>query len=598
MMAVEQRTASAAGAVHDALRLAKVAADQHSRSISRARHLLTLAAELPELHADPATCSERLATLLSEGSDYANYALVDLRGEIRCSAVPPPRPINVAGQRWFQEALRTGDFAVGEYTIGPVTGHPIIAVGTPVRDDGGRIVGVLSASIDLTWFNTIPDTTELPAGATVTVLDSTGAVLMRTPPVAVPQTDAVQPLIDTVLARRSGTAELPGLDGVVRLYGFTDLAPNGEGALLIIGLPADVAYAAANRTLVRMLSLFALVVLLVVIGSHLAGERLILNHVRPVVAAARRLGAGDLTARTAVRYGRSELSELAAAFDHMAATLQEREAELRRSAEERLAFERRLQHTQRLESLGVLAGGVAHDFNNLLAIIRGNVGLALMDVAPGDPQREVLEPIDHAVRRAADLTRQMLAYAGQGRYAVEPVSIGELICDAKELLRSSVPDHVALDYHFDPELPPVIADAGQIRQLVVNLVLNAGEAMEERPGRITITAVAEGERPALHGECVLAPEEPHTRYVALTVADEGSGIEPELVGRIFEPFYTTRFIGRGLGLSAAMGIVRGHGGSLCIDTAPSVGTTVQVLLPALVPTASDAPTEREVLEVS
>ena len=574
--AAEQRSMSAAGAERDALWLAQMAGAEHERSIFSARRLLTAAAELPELHAAPDVCSRRLAGLL-DGGGFTNFAVVDLSGALRCSALPVSRPMNFSDQAWFQRVVHGSSFAVGAYTTGAVTGLPILAIGAPLRDARGRLDGVLSAGLDLTWFGSVSHTNRLPEHTSVTVLDERGEVLLSTPPAP-----AGQELIRTVLLQRSGTAALPGVDGVRRLYGFTELASNGDGAFLVIGIPADIAYADANRRAARNLMAFVLVIALALVCALLLAEQLLLRYLRPLARTARRLAGGDLAARTGLAHrGEGELSELALAFDRMAATLQEREAEVHRSAEERVLLERRLLHTQHIESLGVIAGGVAHDFNNLLAIIRGNVGLALLDLPRDSPLHDMLGAIDAAARRAAELTGQMLTYAGRSRFTVEPLNLNELIGEVGELLRTAVPPHVELRYELAGALPPVIADAAQIRQVVINLVSNAGEAMEERPGRLTIgTGECAADSELLAG-CVVVPEQPAGRFVCLTVADQGHGMDRETLARSFEPFFTTRFIGRGLGLAAVLGIVRGHQGALCVESEPECGTTVRVLLPAL-----------------
>ena len=239
------------------------------------------------------------------------------------------------------------------------------------------------------------------------------------------------------------------------------------------------------------------------------------------------------------------------------------------------------------ESLSVLAGGIAHDFNNLLAAILGHASLALKQLPDGSPARHHVEKAAAAVERAADLTRQMLAYSGRGHFVVLPTDLNALVRENLPLLQVAVPKNVRLESHLDGRLPPVDADVGQIQQVLMNLVINAAEAIGERGGTVT---VATGTRQVGPQDAALwrASGQPLApgRYVALEVHDDGPGMEPETVDRIFEPFFTTKFTGRGLGLAAVLGVVRGHRGALSVETAPGQGTVFRLLFaPGSAPSA-------------
>jgi PAS domain S-box-containing protein len=252
----------------------------------------------------------------------------------------------------------------------------------------------------------------------------------------------------------------------------------------------------------------------------------------------------------------------------------------RKQAEEaHIALERKLLETQKLESLGVLAGGIAHDFNNLLVAILGNAELALLDLPAGSPAADSIKNVQVASRRAAELTGQMLAYSGRGRFKVEPVQLSALVDELAALLHASIPKRVLLQTDLAPNLPLVDADATQLRQVVMNLVINAAEAIGESGGVVMIATSARHADTAYLATTYLAPNLPPGQYVALEIADTGAGMDQATLDRIFEPFFTTKFTGRGLGMAAVLGIVRGHHGALKIDSAPGRGTTVTVLLP-------------------
>ena len=245
----------------------------------------------------------------------------------------------------------------------------------------------------------------------------------------------------------------------------------------------------------------------------------------------------------------------------------------------RRQWEARLQHTQRLESLGVLAGGIAHDFNNLLTGVLGSAELALLRLPPDAPARPDVEQIVTTAHRAADLTGQMLAYSGRGTFRIQPILLSALIREMGPLLRASVPKTCALDFHLGGSLPAIEADATQLRQVVMNLIINAGEAIGDAAGIITVRVVVrECDRAYLAGG-VLDQELLEGPYVASEVTDTGCGMSAETQDRMFEPFFTTKFTGRGLGLAAVLGIMRGHHGTILVTSEPGRGTRIEALFP-------------------
>lgn len=255
--------------------------------------------------------------------------------------------------------------------------------------------------------------------------------------------------------------------------------------------------------------------------------------------------------------------------------------ERRKAEDERLEMERRLQSAQRMESIGVLAGGIAHNFNNMLSVILGNLDLALMGLPPQSPVRDRIVQAGEMGERAAHLIRQMLAFAGKGMMMMEATDLNRILSDHEERLRSSVAENAVLAFRPAESLPVIQVDREQILQVVVDLMSNAAEAMDGSPGIITLST---GEV-ACDGEMLersLIDEKPEPgRFVYLEVADNGCGMDEETQRRLFEPFFTTKFLGRGLGMPAVMGIVRAHHGAVLLKSAPGKGTTVRVLLPVL-----------------
>jgi two-component system, cell cycle sensor histidine kinase and response regulator CckA len=246
---------------------------------------------------------------------------------------------------------------------------------------------------------------------------------------------------------------------------------------------------------------------------------------------------------------------------------------------ERKQLEQQMQHAQKLESLGVLAGGIAHDFNNLLVGILGNASLALMDLEETSPLFELVKDIETTALRAADLTKQMLAYSGRGRFVVRPVDLSSLVEEMAHLLQTVISKRAQLQFAFTRPMPEVEADATQLRQIVMNLITNASDALNGENGTITLrTGLMRASGEYLRSPFLDYQLEEGT-YAYVEVQDSGIGMSAETMQRIFDPFFSTKFTGRGLGLAATLGIVRGHRGTIRVTSIPGEGTTFRVLLP-------------------
>ncbi len=267
------------------------------------------------------------------------------------------------------------------------------------------------------------------------------------------------------------------------------------------------------------------------------------------------------------------------------------EMERKLAEAERRALDRRMQESQKLESMGVLAGGIAHDFNNLLTSILGYAGLAQSLLPSSAPGAQYLTDIEKASRRAADLAMQMLAYSGKGQFVIQPLDLGDVVDETTRLLRTDITTRgVSLECRLGEGTRTVEGDITQIRQVLMNLILNAAQAMEPAGG---VVEVSVGEELVARDElrhCYVGRELQPGRYVVLRVRDSGCGMNPDVAARIFDPFFTTKTGGRGLGLAAVVGIVRGHRGALSVESRPGEGTRMSVILP---PSKRAAVTEAE-----
>ncbi len=261
--------------------------------------------------------------------------------------------------------------------------------------------------------------------------------------------------------------------------------------------------------------------------------------------------------------------------------------ERKQAEEDRMNLEKQVQQAQKLESLGVLAGGIAHDFNNILTGILGNAELALDEVGDGSVAMEHIRDIETAGKRAADLVRQILAYSGKGKFINKSIDVNKVIMEMDHLLGVSISKNATLKYNCQENIPFIKGDVTQIRQIVMNLIINASEAIGDNRGVITVdTGVMWCESNYLI-ESYLREPLPAGLYTYFDVTDTGSGMDSDTLGKLFDPFFTTKFTGRGLGMAAVLGILRSHHGAIKIYSESGKGTTFKVLFPA-VDTAKEA----------
>lgn len=358
----EQRQMATETVQQDALRLARIIAAGQDGFIEGARQILTTFAQLPEIrNGDMPACNRLFTELLAKFPNYANFGVIAPDGRVTCSALPLSAQLNLADRGYFHRAMEGREFAIGEYQIGRITGKASVNFGYPVIDQGGAVRTVVFAALDLAWLNELAAATKLPEGAALNLIDRNGAILVRYPdPEAwVGKSLPEAPLIEAMVRAPSGegVTEAIGEDGVLRLYGFTPL-PSGPSlsVFLSIGVPKASVFAQIERLFQNSLIGLAVVALLAFVAAWVGGNAFILRQLNALIDATGRVAAGDLGTRTGMR-GHGELNHLAAAFDDMAAALQQREIEAKRSAEE-IAL---------LQSM-TLAIGAAEDLHAALAI--------------------------------------------------------------------------------------------------------------------------------------------------------------------------------------------------------------------------------------
>ncbi len=249
---------------------------------------------------------------------------------------------------------------------------------------------------------------------------------------------------------------------------------------------------------------------------------------------------------------------------------------------EKERLESQLQHVQRLESLGLMAGGVAHDFNNMLATIMGNAELAVLELSNDSPAHSCLQEIQKAAMRSSDLNKQLLNYSGKGQFVIEPCNLNDLIKEISALVKASLSKKSEIKFNLDENLLLIECDLSQVRQIVMNLIINASDSLEDEAGQITIsTGIKDYD---FQFFSMLATDQEKLigkKYAFLKVEDTGKGMDEDTIERIFDPFFSTKGAGRGLGLASVLGIVRGHGGGIRVESRLGVGTAFYVLFPCL-----------------
>ena len=325
---ISQRQQAAVDAERDAVKLARLAAQEQSQLIAATHQLLLILSQLPAVK-QPTTataCSRILDELRNPYPYYTNFGVATPDGRIFCSALPMARPVNINDRSYFHRAIQSRDFSIGDYQTGRITGISAINFGYPVFDVGGNIKAVVFAALNLSWLNKLITNIELPADSTLTVVDSRGTILARLPEPDkwVGKSMRASALVSAILAnQREGTAEEPGLDGIIRLYAFAPLHNSPAGNVYVsVGIPKAVAFADANRDFARNLSLLLLVAVLALIAAWVGSDVFVLRRIHALTDAARRLGRGDLSARTGLSHDTEELGQLARTFDDMAAAMQ------------------------------------------------------------------------------------------------------------------------------------------------------------------------------------------------------------------------------------------------------------------------------------
>ena len=528
-------------------RLTGLAAANEAQSIDGARQILVDLASVPDLLSTPEKCSQLLADVMDRNEGYVNFGLIQLNGDVTCSAVPMLHPVNLGDRSHFKRAVLERRFIAGDYIFGRVIKKHTINLTYPVIDRAGQVTAVVFAAMDLAGLDTFINDITLPAGSVLATADARGNIIARRPDPERWFGTRLTGALAQAMKRLDGSAQrITGDDGIERLHAFARVGPASLSDYTItIGIPlADILAAAHHDQMTSLLGLVA-TTLLALLAAWLMGDILIVQRVRKLTGTAENIAAGKLEARSGIRYGTEEIGSLARALDEMAATLQKKES-ARGLAEREL----RAADQRKDEFLAMLA----HELRNPLAPI--STGAHLLKLLHSDNAQIsqtcaiITRQVDHMTSLVDDLLDVSRVTRGLVSLSSQLLDLRAVVDDAAEQIRPLIATRrhrVVID--LPSEQAPVSGDHKRLVQVVANLLGNATKYTPEG-GRINLRLVADG-----------------ASYL-LTVSDDGIGMDAQLVKRVFDLFTQAERTpdrsqgGLGLGLALAKSLVELHGGSV------------------------------------
>ena len=532
------------------------------------RQLLMTLAQLPQVQrGDRDGCSALFNELLKQNPQYAVIGGVDSEGWTFATAPPVPKPVNIADRLWFQKAVQTRDFFAGEPLEGRISGKYSFNMSYPILDDRGRLQGVVTASIDLPWLGSQLARSDFPPTTALALIDASGKTLFRYPePLKYIGKIMPDPLVKAINSHDEGVVEVVGLPGDVRLVGFTRLSPPWQDLRLAVALPKEWAVGPVNRDLRRNLVWLGLVAILALAAAWFGSGLVVVRPVRNLRRLTGRLAAGDLSKRVGPAYPVGELGLLAQDFDRLAATLEERDADLLKTAAE--LRQRAQELTAANRELENFTYSVAHDLRAPLRAMGGFARVLLEDYPDqldADGQR-YLNIIQREARKMGQLIDDLLALARLGRkeLSLARIDLAELAQAVFDELKAAYPAR-NLQLEVQP-LPAVLGDRVMFRQLLVNLLENAVKFTQGRdPALIQVSGWTAGNEDIY------------------CVKDNGVGFDMRFVNKLFEVFQRLHpeeeFGGTGVGLAIVKRVIDRHGGRVWAESTLGEGATIYFALP-------------------
>jgi signal transduction histidine kinase len=546
-------------------RLTNLAAANEAQSIAGARQILRDLASIPDLMGDQAHCSRLLGNIQRQNADYVNFGLIQLNGDVTCSAVQSKTLVNLGDRSHFRRAVHLKRFVAGGYVFGRVIQKHTVNLTYPVLDDDDQVKAVVFAALDLTNLDRFVADIQLPPGSLLLTADSEGKIISRKPDPEAWFGKQVSPEMRIAMAAEPGKPVLlTGPDGVERLHRFARVGSNGLSDYTVtIGIPADAITANARHD--QMLDFLALTatIALALLAAWFVGDVLVLRRVKRLATTANSIASGTLEARSGIRYGKEEISELARALDAMAESLQEKELQHLKAESQLREADRRKD-----EFLAMLA----HELRNPLAPISAGAQLLqsghATDAAVQRTAGIIVRQVHHMTRLVDDLLDVSRVTRGLVTLMRVPLDVSKIVADAVE---QAEPLLKSRQHRFDVELPPtplvVMGDQKRLVQVLVNVLNNAAKYTPPG-GAVKLAVRADGSN------------------VKLIISDNGIGMSPELRSRVFELFAQADRNsdrsqgGLGLGLALVKSLVELHGGAVTVASeGEQKGSTFTITLP-------------------
>jgi signal transduction histidine kinase len=576
-----ERQQAIATAEENMQRLTRLAAANEAQSLKSARQILSDLSGVSDLLAHTDKCNALLQTVLAKNPDYANFGLIQLNGDVTCSAVPSPTPVNLGDRDHFKKAIAERRFIAGDYVFGRVIQKHTINLTYPVTDANNDVVAVVFAALDLSALDKFVDDVDLPPGSILVTTDSDGTIISRRPDPEKWFGVKVSPQMREAMSKlQRRPLVLTGLDGVERLHTFARIGtPDVSDFVVTIGIPSKAIVAPIRHDQIMAMMALATIMLLALLATWFVGDYMIVRRVQALVNTAEKIASGDLGARTGIAYGREEIGYLARALDDMAKSLQHQGAQ-RDQAEREL----RTADQRKDEFLAMLA----HELRNPLAPISAAAQLLKMvhldEARAKETSNIIARQVDHMTGLVDDLLDVSRVTRGLVTLDVEPLDIRGIVADAVEQVRPLMDTrrhHLSLRLPLDPVM--ALGDKKRLIQVIANLLNNSAKYTRE-------------------GGNIMLSLELQAGGVVLQVTDDGIGMEPELVSRVFELFAQAERTsdrsqgGLGLGLALVKSLVGLHGGSVqAFSKGAGEGSTFTVRLPRLPLTPAQAEGERESL---
>ena len=582
---LEQRKEAINNARVETKKLADNIASEQQNLVAAAQQLVSALAQMPHVKShDTAKVQAILVDILRLNPQYLNIFIADRSGKMWVSAVPMKSTFSMSDRRYFRNARSSGQFSSGEYIIGRIFGRPTISFGYPFKNQRGEFGGVIAVNFDLAYCRQLLERSKLPEGSSYVLIDHKGVILSRgIHPKPYVGKHVGQEMFRAMQAGPDEeTLVSPGIDGTERFSTYHKLRLGTEQTpymYIRVGIPVKSVVSKANRALFYKLAVFIPFLLAALFLGWLIGKRSIADRVSTLQEASRRLAGGDLNTRVSDLVKGGELGNLGQAFDEMARLLALREQEQQSAVKEKKLLLEQLGQSQKMESIGRLAGGVAHDLNNLLTPIVGYADLLKREYFQNPHAVERIDHILTASEKAKRLVQQLLSFSRKQILDMKTIDLNQVLSSFHDILRRTIRENIDIQMHLSQELYGIRADKNQLEQIIMNLAINAQDAIEGN-GRITFeTAPVDLDEEYARQHVEVKPG----RYVMLAVSDNGCGMDNETLSQIFEPFFTTKSMGKGsgLGLATVYGLVKQHGGNIWVYSEPGKGSIFKIYFPTV-----------------